>query len=222
MRHFSNSINWDDVEVYRGEDVLHGHRINVENMSDAERDSLLKELDEKDIVYAVRRATVDSKTVKAGDKTVRVIEPKSVENLRYLYFGWAKQGNGCDRPIIEKISEYERRQEIKRNQEKPTTEIDRETAAKLISFAFMLVENEGFKTASKESEKSVIHSENVARAMKILTDNSQSLNLKLTGNSDHWTKESAVLQNIGKGDDDLRKMLAKAIQSKLVKSGKEY
>ena len=222
MKDFQDSVNWDDVQVQRGGYIYHGHRINIENMSDEEREHLRADLTERKIIYTERKATTDSPQVRAGDLTIRVVEPESVEKLRYTYFGWAHQGG--DRPAKETVSEYEQRQQKIKELQNQNTAIDRETAAKLINFAFMIVENGGFKTVPQNadsSKKGIIRDENVARAMKLLTDHSQMVGVNLTGDVDHWTRAYVTLEGVGKDQSRLEKMLGKSIQANS-KSQKEY
>ena len=109
MKDFSNSSIWDSVEVQRGGYIYHGHRINLTDLSDEEVSSLVKDLNDRNIVFSLRNATTDSQHVHAGDLTLRVIEEESVKKLRRNYFCWAKKENGPNRPVKETISDYNAR-----------------------------------------------------------------------------------------------------------------
>ena len=88
-----NAIAWDAVKAQKGETVYHGYRINISEFSPEQVTTLKEELAKLHVKFEERRASTESEHAKAGDLTLRVIDPQSVSNLRHQYFMMAYQGD---------------------------------------------------------------------------------------------------------------------------------
>lgn len=110
---WEDSKHWSDVQT-RGTDGIHcGHRINLQHLTEEERKQIRDGLQRRHIQYTERNATTNSADIHAGDLTIRVTDPKSIENLRGLVFNWAT-GPGT-RPIVKSFAEYEAEQQLIRD-----------------------------------------------------------------------------------------------------------
>ncbi len=102
---------WHDVMVQNSNqnEINFGHRIKISDLTEKQRDQIREGLQKLHIVFTERQATKKSEGVKIGDWTIRVTDPKSVEQLRSIAFCWAT-GPGT-RPVTMKKEIFEQQQE---------------------------------------------------------------------------------------------------------------
>jgi hypothetical protein len=108
--HWDDPIKWKDVMTTSsdGEKVNFGHRINISTLTEEERNQIREGLDKYHIQFSERQATKKGDGIEVGDWTIRVSDPKSIEQLRSIVFQWAT-GIGT-RPISMTKEDFERQQ----------------------------------------------------------------------------------------------------------------
>ena len=103
--YWDDSRLWRDVQVQTKDGMVFGHRIRLADLSLDQQQEMERELKRKNIQYSKRQATQSSGPIQAGDWTLRVVEPKSVRQLRRMVFHWA-EGGAYERPIFMTTEEY--------------------------------------------------------------------------------------------------------------------
>lgn len=108
--HWDDPIKWKDVITTSsdGKRVNFGHRINISTLTEEERNQIREGLDKYHIQFSERQATKKGDGIEVGDWTIRVSDPKSIEQLRSIVFQWAI-GIGT-RPISMTKEDFERQQ----------------------------------------------------------------------------------------------------------------
>jgi hypothetical protein len=108
--HWENPIKWKDVMIPSsdGKNVNFGHRINISTLTEEERNQIREGLNKYRIQFSERQATKKGDGVEVGDWTIRVSDPKSIEQLRSVVFRWVT-GIGS-RPISLLREDFERQQ----------------------------------------------------------------------------------------------------------------
>ena len=82
---------WDKVRILltpRSRAFQEGYRINISLTKEKEIQEAKEILKKAQVVFEDRKATSFSDTVRPGDRTLRVIHQKSVQNLRKM---WAEE-----------------------------------------------------------------------------------------------------------------------------------
>ena len=110
---WDNPKEWHDVIVQSAdkENIYFGHRINISNLNEEQRDQIRIGLTKKNIAYSERQATKKSEGIEVGDWTIRVSDPKSIEALRNIDFRWATYFN--IRPVSIRKKDFDRQQQIR-------------------------------------------------------------------------------------------------------------
>ena len=115
-----NKFNWKDPNkwqdvVVSGTDennVYFGHRINISNLDENQRNQIRNGLKKLNIDFAERQATKKSADIKVGDWTIRVSDPQSIRKLRQAVFRW--ESGPAERPVsMEKDEFYRQREYLK-------------------------------------------------------------------------------------------------------------
>ena len=103
--YWSDPLYWRDVKAQTPDGVAFGHRIRLDDLSPEQQRDMEERLTKMNIRYAKRQATQSDGPIRAGDWTLRVIEPDSVRQLRRMVFRWA-EGGAYERPVFMTTAEY--------------------------------------------------------------------------------------------------------------------
>jgi len=103
-----DSMCWQDVKFQSNGEILFSHRVGLEGLTPEQEKEMKEGLAKYHINYEERKASFDDGKIKAGDRTLRISDKKSIEQLRAMVFNWV-QGGGA-RPVSMPISEYQAQQ----------------------------------------------------------------------------------------------------------------
>lgn len=108
---WDNPKEWRDVLVQSADKqkIYFGHRINISNLNEEQRDQIRNGLTKNRIRYSERQATQKSEGIEVGDWTIRVSDPESIERLRSVVFRRVI-GAGM-KPTFMKKSDFDRQQQ---------------------------------------------------------------------------------------------------------------
>ena len=99
-----NSMCWQDVKFKSGDEMLFSHRLRLEGLTPEQEKETKEGLAKYHINFEERPASSDDGKIKKGDRTLRISDKESIEQLRAMVFNWA-QGKYA-KPVSKPFSEY--------------------------------------------------------------------------------------------------------------------